>query len=61
MPPRDAHELYKGSLLHKIFAVGSVLFLLGVIWIVVADHTREWKYFQREFEAFERDQTVKAV
>ncbi|MBI4431122.1 MAG: c-type cytochrome [Candidatus Omnitrophica bacterium] len=57
----DTHQLYKGSTLHRIFAIGSVLFLLGVFWMVWADYSREWKRFQRQFDALEIEKAEKAL
>lgn len=35
------------KLLHKIFAVTSVLMLASTIWVLAKDHAREWKTYQR--------------
>ncbi len=59
--PDDIYKLYKGSTLHKIFAVGSVLFFLGVIWMIASDYSREWKHFQRKFNSLEVEKSQKAL
>ena len=35
------------SLLHKVFAVSSLVMLLATIWMFAVDHSREWKPYQR--------------
>ena len=36
------------KLLHKIFAIGSLLLLIGTLWMFAKDHDREWKTYQRQ-------------
>src|SRR5262249_16617691 len=48
-------ETYRPQpLLHLIFAVSSLAMLLSTVWMVMADHLRPWKGFQREFQEIER-------
>lgn len=35
--------------LHVVFAVASLALLAATVWMVVADHSRQWKQFQRTF------------
>jgi cytochrome c2 len=39
--------------MHLIFAISSVLMLLTTVWMLAADHHREWKAFQRTFRDVE--------
>lgn len=36
------------KLLHKVFAVSSVIMLVATIWMFVKDHSRSWKPYQRQ-------------
>jgi hypothetical protein len=38
---------------HVIFGVTSVGMLIATIWMLAADHTREWKGYQRKFRDIE--------
>jgi hypothetical protein len=43
-----AEQTYRNTpLLHKIFGIASVVMLVATIWMFAADHTREWKPYQR--------------
>ena len=35
------------TLLHKVFAISSVVMLISTIWMFAVDHRREWKPYQR--------------
>lgn len=35
------------KLLHKVFAISSVIMLIATIWMFVKDHNRPWKPYQR--------------
>lgn len=35
--------------MHVVFGITAVLMLVGTIWMLAADHLREWKTYQREF------------
>ncbi|MBX3412676.1 MAG: c-type cytochrome [Pirellulales bacterium] len=41
------------KLLHTAFGVTGFLMLAGTIWMLAADHTREWKGYQRRFRDVE--------
>jgi len=41
------------KLLHKVFAVGSLVLLVSTIWMFAEDHDREWKDYQRKFRNIE--------
>ena len=42
-------RLYEMDSLHKWFAISSLLFFLITVFMVLADYSREWKKYQREF------------
>jgi mono/diheme cytochrome c family protein len=42
-------RLYETNLLHKWFAISSLLLFLFTVGMVLADYTREWKKYQRDF------------
>jgi len=39
--------------MHLVFAISSVLMLVTTLWMLAADHHREWKGFQRTFRDVE--------
>jgi hypothetical protein len=39
--------------MHLVFAISSVLMLFTTLWMLAADHRREWKGFQRKFRDVE--------
>src|SRR5580698_5527087 len=39
--------------MHVIFGISSVLMLLTTIWMLAADHHREWKHYQQTFRDVE--------
>jgi len=54
--PGHAHSI---SLLNVIFAFASLALLLSVLWMVLADYSREWKDYQRQFVEMEREQAAR--
>lgn len=40
---------YNTNVLHLLFAVASVALLAVTVWMVVADHRRQWKEYQRTY------------
>ncbi|MDF1663286.1 MAG: cytochrome c [Planctomycetota bacterium] len=44
---------YDSRTLTKVFAWTSFLLLLSIVWMVMADHSREWKTTQEEFREIE--------
>ncbi len=48
MRAQDA-TYYNIKQLHAVFAVSAVLFLAATVWMLVADHYRPWKRYQRTF------------
>src|SRR5262252_10608245 len=42
-------RLYEVNSLHKWFAISSLLLFLFTIAMVLADYSREWKKYQRDF------------
>src|SRR5215470_7111616 len=42
-------RLYEQDSLHKWFAISSLLLFLITVFMVLADYSREWKKYQREF------------
>jgi cbb3-type cytochrome oxidase cytochrome c subunit len=54
-------ETYRSQpTLHVIFALSSVVMLLATVWMVMADHLRQWKEVQRDFHTVERKKLEKA-
>jgi len=41
------------KLLHVVFGLSSLLMLVATIWMLAADHNREWKQYQRDFRDVE--------
>jgi len=39
--------------LHVIFAISSIVMMIVIVWMIMADHLRPWKTFQREFHKIE--------
>ncbi len=67
MPPKKP-SLYSLDKTTVAFALASVILVIGLVWMVLQDSTREWKGWQRKFMTYmheksvaERDQTLKAV
>ena len=54
MPASDA-TYRKSRTLHIVFAVSSLAMTATVVWMILADHNRPWKEFQREFQGIETD------
>jgi cytochrome c2 len=48
MPSHD-ETFYDLKRLHLVFAVSSLALLAATLWMVVADHRREWKVYQRTY------------
>jgi cytochrome c551/c552 len=44
--------------LHVAFAVTSLAMMAVVVWMILADHLRPWKQYQREFQQIETDKLV---
>src|SRR6186713_321309 len=42
-------RLYEVSTLHKWFAISSLLLFLFTVVMIMADYSREWKRYQREY------------
>src|SRR5262245_36755128 len=41
------------KLMHVVFGISSVAMLVTTIWMLAADHRREWKGYQRKFQEVE--------
>src|SRR6185312_17391125 len=41
------------KLMHLVFGISSLAMLLTTIWMLAADHRREWKDYQRKFQHVE--------
>lgn len=41
------------KLLHIVFGVSALAMLVSTVWMLAADHTREWKRYQRKFREVE--------
>jgi cytochrome c2/peptidoglycan hydrolase CwlO-like protein len=55
MPPKSP-SLYNLNKTTVIFAIASVVLLIGLVWMVVQDSSREWKDWQRKFMDYSRQQ-----
>jgi cytochrome c551/c552 len=44
--------------MHVIFGMSSLIMLFATIWMLVADHNREWKKYQRGFRRLEQYTTT---
>ncbi len=53
--PGDTH--YPIVKLNRWFAISSILFLISVVWMVLADWNREWKQWQRQYQSLEANFT----
>lgn len=51
--PATEQTCYSMPRLHRIFAVSSVCLVLATLWMLVRDHRREWKEYQRTQERIE--------
>ncbi len=51
--PATEQTWYNQKLLHVIFGATGVLMLLCTLWMLAADHNREWKVVQRQFRNLE--------
>ncbi len=52
-----SEETYRSQpTLHLVFAISSIAMLLSTVWMVMADHLRQWKQVQRDFHVVERDE-----
>lgn len=51
--PATEQTWYNQKLLHVIFGITGVLMLLCTLWMMAADHNREWKVVQRQFRNLE--------
>jgi cytochrome c2 len=54
-------RLYEGDSLHKWFAIASLLLFLITIAMVLADYSREWKKYQRDFVRLQIKKTQKDI
>src|SRR5215471_8421293 len=39
--------------MHAVFGVASVAMLVTTVWMLAADHNRQWKNYQRQFRDIE--------
>src|SRR5678815_1636083 len=42
-------RLYEVNCLHKWFAISSLLFFIFTVVVIMADYSREWKVYQRNY------------
>ena len=45
--PASEQTVYPMKLLHKLFALASLTLLATTVWLLVKDHQRQWKQYQR--------------
>jgi cytochrome c2 len=50
-------RLYEANYLHKWFAISSLLLFLFTIGMVIADYSREWRKYQRDFVRMQVERT----
>jgi mono/diheme cytochrome c family protein len=50
-------RLYEANSLHKWFAISSLLLFIFSVGMVLADYTREWKRYQRDFVRLQTQKT----
>jgi mono/diheme cytochrome c family protein len=55
MPNQERH--YDIKKLNRLFAIASVVLLVCIVAMFVADYQREWKDYQRDFRALEIEET----
>src|SRR3990167_2735269 len=53
--PQERH--YNIDKLNLLFAVSSLILLGAVVWMFMADYSREWKTYQKEFRELEMEKT----
>ena len=51
--PATEQTKYNIKLLHVIFAVTGLTLLVSTLWMLKADHEREWKQYQRKARAID--------
>ena len=55
--PTDKESLYDTSKLSIIFGIASLILFAAIVWLVIDDHTREWKKYQRSFNQLQMAKT----
>src|SRR5262249_38919755 len=50
-------RLYEIDYLHKWFAISSLLLFGFTVWMILADYSREWKKYQRQFNRMQIQRT----
>jgi len=41
------------KLLHLLFGIAAIVMFFCTVWLLVVDHRREWKDYQRKFQAIQ--------
>ncbi len=59
--PNQKESLYDTSKLSMIFGIISVILFATIVWLVIDDHTREWKKYQRSFNQLELAKTQEEI
>src|SRR3989338_8587144 len=54
MPPKKP-SLYSLDKTHVAFAVSGLILLIGLVWMVLQDSSREWKGWQRKYMALMKE------
>ena len=52
--PASEKTWRKLPLLHLVFGISSVAMLLSTLWMLAADHNREWKPYQNDYRRIQR-------
>ena len=48
--PATEQTWRNSKLLHVVFGISGLAMLITTIWMLAADHRREWKDYQRKFQ-----------
>ncbi len=51
--PATEQTWRESKLMHVVFGISSLAMLVTTIWMLAADHRREWKDYQRKFQDIE--------
>lgn len=51
--PATEQTWRNNAVMHVVFGITSLVLLLATLWMFVADHSREWKRYQRKFRRVE--------
>src|SRR5215470_6325889 len=58
---KRSDRLYEVIYLHKWFAISSILLFVFTVAMVLADYSREWKRYQRDFVRLQIQRTQRDI